>query len=95
MAAAVVSNADLIVTCNLKDFPADALEPHEIEVQTPDDFVLGLFDLNHHAVIEALECARTTLRKTPLSKKEYRSILAKLGLEKTVEEFEKFDPSGP
>ena len=40
LAAAIRSGAQVIVTYNLKDFPAAALDPFGIEAQSPDDFVL-------------------------------------------------------
>jgi hypothetical protein len=38
LAAAIVGRCDLIVTQNLKDFPAAALQPYGIEAQHPDEF---------------------------------------------------------
>jgi len=55
LAAAIVGRADVIVTFNLKDFPADALTPHGIEAQHPDEF------LNYQrTLVESrfIECAR-------------------------------------
>ncbi len=42
LAAAVSCDADLIITCNLRDFPAAACDPYGIEVEHPDAFLLGL-----------------------------------------------------
>lgn len=50
LAAAVEAEAEVIVTFNLKDFPPESVEPHRIEVQHPDDFLLNLHDLNPNAV---------------------------------------------
>jgi len=44
-AAAVASQADVIVTDNTRHFPEAACEPHGIEVQTPDEFLSYFFDL--------------------------------------------------
>jgi hypothetical protein len=38
LAAAIVGRCDAIVTQNLKDFPAEALAPFQIETQHPDGF---------------------------------------------------------
>lgn len=46
LAAAVVVNAEVIVTSNLRDFPEDALKPYGIEAQSPDEFLENLFDLD-------------------------------------------------
>lgn len=44
LAAAIAGRCDVIVTNNLKDFPANAL-PKGIEALSPDDFLLNLHDL--------------------------------------------------
>ncbi|GGK51925.1 hypothetical protein Ppa06_07370 [Planomonospora parontospora subsp. parontospora] len=44
LAAAVHADADLIITCNLRDFPDESCDLHGIEVQHPDDFLLDLLD---------------------------------------------------
>ncbi len=45
LAAAVSKKIDVIVTWNINDFPSDALDPHEIEAQIPDEFVRHVLDL--------------------------------------------------
>jgi hypothetical protein len=45
LAAAVASEAQAIVTFNLKDFPPEACEPFAIEAIHPDDFLLDLYEL--------------------------------------------------
>lgn len=40
LAAAVRAGAELIVTSNTKDFPATTLNPYDIGVRSPDDFLL-------------------------------------------------------
>lgn len=42
LAAAIHTDAQLIVTMNLRDFPAEALDPWDVEVQHPDDFLTEL-----------------------------------------------------
>jgi len=42
-AMAVRSGAQVLVTYNLKHFPAAQLAPYSIEVQTPDDFLHNLY----------------------------------------------------
>jgi predicted nucleic acid-binding protein len=46
LAAAIRSQSSLIVTFNLKDFPARELAKYDIEAIHPDDFILDLFDLD-------------------------------------------------
>jgi len=45
LAAGIRSSAEVIVTYNLKDFPAETLAKFDLEAQHPDDFLLSLFDL--------------------------------------------------
>ena len=45
LAAAVAANVDMIVTNNVKDFPRGARDKYEIEVVTPDEFLLCQWSL--------------------------------------------------
>ncbi len=58
VAAAVFSGANLIVTANLKDFPAQSLRQYELEAVHPDDFLLDRLDLDVDTVIECLRQQR-------------------------------------
>lgn len=40
LAAAVKAHAEVLVTFNGKDFPAEALAPWGVEAKHPDDFLL-------------------------------------------------------
>jgi hypothetical protein len=53
LAAAIRGRADVIVTANVRDFPADILTPLEIEAQHPDEFIAYLLDLAPGVVPEA------------------------------------------
>lgn len=54
VAAALRGQADLIVTANLGDFPADSLAPLGLEAQGPDEFLLNQLDLDPDVVIRVL-----------------------------------------
>ncbi len=45
LAAAVQAGADVIVTSNVKDFSRSSCEPHNIDVQPPDDFLCYQWEL--------------------------------------------------
>jgi hypothetical protein len=62
LAAAVRCQAGVIVTYNLKDFPASVLEAYGIEAQHPDDFVRCVYDLNPVAVCNVIRQQREGLR---------------------------------
>jgi hypothetical protein len=55
LAAAVRERAEVIVTTNLKDFPPESVEPYNIEVRHPDDFLLDQIDLYEDATRAALQ----------------------------------------
>jgi|SRR5579884_1915602 predicted nucleic acid-binding protein len=54
LAAAVACGAEIIVTYNLKDFPRDLLAPFDIKAQSPDDFLVQLFQLNRELMAKVL-----------------------------------------
>lgn len=45
LAAAIAAGADVIVTDNVRHFPAEACDPYGIEVQTADEFLSYSLDL--------------------------------------------------
>ncbi len=51
LAAAMVCGAQTIVTFNLKDFPADALSPWNVEAQSPDEFLIHQYHLDPEMVV--------------------------------------------
>lgn len=53
LAAAIKINADLIVTNNLKDFPAAYLENFGLKAKTADDFITDTIDLNKQLALDA------------------------------------------
>ncbi len=62
LAAAIAARADIIVTFNLKDFPAPVLATYKIEAQHPDDFLLRLLDLSPETVFLAIRRQRQSLK---------------------------------
>ena len=54
LAAAIVAGADVIVTFNTADFPADTLKPHHLETVHPDEFFLDAFDISPADFTEAV-----------------------------------------
>ena len=66
LATAIQAKADLIVTFNLKDFPASILKNYQVEAISPDEFILELIDINESAVIQAATQQRKALTNPPL-----------------------------
>jgi predicted nucleic acid-binding protein len=77
LAAAIVGRVDLIVTYNLKDFPAASLDPYGIEAQHPDQFLRHQLDLNPDLVCTVVRDLRAGLKKPPRSVAEYLATLEK------------------
>ena len=79
LAAAIKVNADAIVTSNLKDFPEQALEPHQTEAISPDDFIIYQFDLSAGAVLNAVKTIRSRLKSPSLTVEEYLAKITQCG----------------
>jgi len=90
VAAAICSDAEIIVTFNLKDFPQQYLDNFSIEAVHPDDFITDLFDLNQALVVAAVNKQRHNMRKPPKSVEEYLDALLRQGLPQTIKELSKF-----
>jgi predicted nucleic acid-binding protein len=77
LAAAVRADAAVIVTANLKDFPATALDPYDLDAVHPDDFLLGQLDLYP---TQTLRCVREQIaahRNPALSTDEFLTTFKK------------------
>jgi len=90
LAAAIVGQCDVIVTQNLKDFPADTLAAFGVEVQHPDDFLSNQLNLHPGAFCEAVRKVRTRLKNPPYSADDYLRTLTKQGLVVTVSELKQY-----
>lgn len=84
LAAAIRGQADVIVTMNLRDFPAHILGQFGIEPQHPDEFIRCLLDLAPGLVAEAARDHRESLKNPPKSIEQYLDALAAQGLAQTV-----------
>ncbi len=84
VAAAIHGGASLIVTFNLRHFPAERLRPYNLAAQHPDDFIFDLLDLHAAQVCEAAANHRRSLKNPPKTTNEYLDTLLKQGLTQTV-----------
>lgn len=84
LAAAIATQADVIVTMNLKDFPQSVLDTYNIEAQHPDAFIADLIDLSPQTVVSAVQTCRKRLKNPPKSLEEYLEILWQQELKTTV-----------
>ena len=70
LAAAISSNAQVIVTNNLKDFPNDVLLEYNIEAQSPDQFLVNLFYLSFDRVYYSFIELEKSLKNPPIEREE-------------------------
>lgn len=75
LAAAIHGQAALIVTANLKDFPAEALAPYGIEAVHPDEFLLDQLDLYPRQTIQCLQEQRAAYRSPSFTPPEFYNSL--------------------
>jgi predicted nucleic acid-binding protein len=80
LAAAIAGKASLVVTWNLKHFPAAALQPHGVAAISPDDFLVSLHSTYRNVLIGTVKRARQNLRRTEPSAEEFIDALRAQGL---------------
>lgn len=80
LAAAVASEAQTIVTQDLPGFSADSVAPYGIQVQHPDEFLLGLAALHPSLAVEVLRAQAAALHRPPLTVHEVLDALAVAGV---------------
>jgi predicted nucleic acid-binding protein len=85
LAAGIEADADLILTWNLRDFPAAALSPHGLRADTPDTLLCILIESDRAGIVRVLREARLCLKEPALSAAAYVEILRGQGLAKTCE----------
>lgn len=66
VAAAVQGRADLIVTANLKDFPAEVLGRFNLQAQDPDEFFMNQLDLDPAQVMRSVQVQAAATRNPPV-----------------------------
>ncbi len=95
LALAVHARAQMVVTANLKHFPADACDPYAVEAITPDDLLCRLLESSAPTVIRVIrqfsedtpsnppmsvdEILQAIGRSTPLFAERARALLSQLG----------------
>jgi predicted nucleic acid-binding protein len=90
LAAAVRANAEVLVTFNLKDFPADSTAAFEIEVVHPDDFLLDQLDLFPGLVVGTLRHLIRIYDSPPVSMDELLQSLTRAGVPKFANEVPRY-----
>lgn len=90
LAAAIRANAEVIVTCNLVDFPVETLVRFNIVARHPDDFLVSLLDVAPGAVCTAVKQQRESLRNPPKTTEELLATLESQGLPQAVARLRQF-----
>lgn len=90
LAAAIRAEAEVIVTCNLKDFPAEILGQFEIEAVHPDEFLLSLSEQAPGVICAAVKRQREGLRNPPKTAEELLATLEGQGLTQSVARLRQF-----
>lgn len=89
VAAASLARADVIVTFNLKDFPAEVLEPLRLEACHPDQFIQDLFGISTELFTDAAKRDFEHYAAPSLSFANYAEGFRKAGVPETAELLEK------
>lgn len=90
LAAAVRAKADVLVTFNLKDFPDESLEPFDVEVVHPDDFLLDQLDLFPGVVIRVLHELADDYIDPPVTVDDVLETLRRAGVPRFVADVRRY-----
>lgn len=80
LATAIQCQAIVVVTANLKDFPAAALAPYDLVAQHPDEFICELLGEFHTRALQAFRIQVSRLRNPPKTEQQILDNLRKVGL---------------
>ena len=86
LAAAIVSEASVIVTLNRRHFPAERTGPYGIAVHSPDEFLLDRFHRTPDVLLEKLD-AQANAIGLPRAEVMKRLRSAVPGLLKAIDEW--------
>jgi len=89
VAAAMSAGASVILTWNLRDFPATALNAYGLRRQTPDAFLADVYDQAPDLAVSSLSNARRNLNRSRVSAPEFIDILSKQKLTQLVTRLKK------
>jgi len=84
LAAAIHGKADLIVTYNLRDFPARVLETHGVAARHPDDFLCRLVDRAPQTIAAIARQILAAWDRPPIAIGDFFQRLERLRLRRTA-----------
>lgn len=82
LAAAIVADAEHIITENIKDFPEGSIRKYGIEAVTADDFLASTFELYPADATAALRTMRRNYEKPPFKAADFIFDLQAKGMPK-------------
>lgn len=85
VATAIDAGASVIVTFNLRDFPAKVLEPLGLTAVHPDAFVSEVWASSPDTVLSVLRAQAADLRNPPCTIEDVRDALGRCGLTRFAE----------
>lgn len=85
LAAAIKSEANVIVTENIKDYPPETAASYEIEIMTADEFLVRLINQNKYGVIQAFFALTNGFKNPPLSAEDVFNKCEQRGLKESVQ----------
>jgi len=90
LAAAIKTNANVIVTNNVRDFPSEYLNSFGLVAKKADDFLTDIIDLNHDQSVAAFREMVSYKKKPPLNEYAVLEQLRKIKLTETANLLHKF-----
>jgi predicted nucleic acid-binding protein len=87
LAAAIKTNANLIVTNNLRDFPLDYLASFGLKAKNADDFFSDIIDLKHNTSLKAFKDLVLNKKNPPYDAYQVLDIFRRNGLKGTADYF--------
>ena len=84
LAAAIKTNANLIVTNNIKDFPQDYLQSFSLNAKTADDFLTDIIDINQEQAVAAFKEMVLNKKNPKQDEFEVLNLLRNSGLNDTA-----------
>jgi hypothetical protein len=86
VAAAIRAGAQAIVTANVNDFPATALDPLGLQAIHPDDFLLDQLDLSPPTILQVIREQAQHTRRPPLTPLDLAATIGRAGVPRFADE---------
>jgi hypothetical protein len=84
LAAAIKAGAQVVITSNLKHFPAAALRQWDVEAKSPDDFMLDQIGIDGRAVTACVQQIADSRTRPPQDIDDVFSQLERDGLVESI-----------